>query len=152
MPLQEVYHTYDYFDFLPRIPDTVSFNPSLMLPGGLDCKPIPELMCQTDMQRAVSQSTIAAMTRGPATELVQVEVEKATCPVSNFVSTKKSSAAVAATSALRVCIVCLPLLHFFWIEAFLAIFHACSALSVMDGHGATAGDAVCGASQHVDCN
>jgi hypothetical protein len=35
--VQLVNHSYEYFNFLPVVPDSVSFEPCQLVPGGTDC-------------------------------------------------------------------------------------------------------------------
>lgn len=95
--LQTVHHVYDYLDFQPRIPDTVTFEPSFMLPGGDGCEEL-NLGCAVDKGRKDDAGRRAVVTM--VTERVQVDVERtATCTTDAFVKESAHKATVGATGA-----------------------------------------------------
>ena len=55
--VQPVNHTYSFFDFQSIVPDTISFEPCIMLPGvsGCDCLRLGCAVDQSDSRTAVEQ-------------------------------------------------------------------------------------------------
>jgi hypothetical protein len=91
---------YDYIDFQKVIPDTVSFDPSVMLPKGANCAPVETVTCAHD-SKSVNNPALASMT-GPGTQHVEVDLDASTgCRGSDFVTRGAAGAAVAVTCALR---------------------------------------------------
>jgi hypothetical protein len=95
MHVQTVFHTYDYLDFKPYIPESVTFEPSYMLPGGKGCVDL-NLNCDIDVKRK-GDKTKAAQAR-MFTERVEVDIDRAiVCKETDFVPTGRSKAVVGLT-------------------------------------------------------
>ena len=100
--MQDVYHTYDYFDFKPSIPDTVAFQPALMLPGGDGCTLIQSLNCASDRVRSEELKLLSAMTTSHAFAAQQSgRFGSTTCSLGNPVESRKNAAIVAGTGVAQ---------------------------------------------------
>ena len=102
--VQTVTHTYDYIDFQSQIPDTVSFDPSVILPGGQGCESLA-LNCASDTQRKNDPAS-ASMT-GPDTDKVEIDLNEAAgqgCQEGDWVKANTAAGTLAATCALLCCI------------------------------------------------
>lgn len=55
--VQKVNHTYSFFDFQPIVPDTISFEPCIMLPGvgGCECLRLGCAVDQSDARAGLEQ-------------------------------------------------------------------------------------------------
>lgn len=98
--MQSVFHTYDYIDFKPYLPESVTFEPSYMLPGGQGCEPV-NLKCDIDVQR-MDDKTRAAESRMVA-DRIEIDITKVgDCTKAEFVRKDEHNAALGFTGVLFV--------------------------------------------------
>lgn len=75
--MQTVNHTYAFFDFQPAVPDSISFEPCIMLPGASGCECL-KLGCAVDQHAFRPQ--LEDMQAADAEPQLAVNVSKRECP------------------------------------------------------------------------
>jgi hypothetical protein len=98
--VQPVNHSYSFFDFQDSIPDTISFQPCVMVPGGTGCECV-DLKCAVD--ESARRKSIELATSHPVQDKVMYDIrnnDTTQCLApSGYITKRRNSIAVGVACA-----------------------------------------------------
>jgi hypothetical protein len=102
--VQSVNHTYSFFDFQPQVPDSITFEPCVMLPGVRGCECL-KLGCAVDQHnfRPQLEQSAAAAEQGQLTFNVS---RRACAAPAGYVRESAHRASIAGACARPPCPIC----------------------------------------------